>query len=296
MRQMKPLLKNNPPNPYTWSYEFDTLLDGGHVDDGWNWHSGWWMSSCSCPFDQACVPFWVSKDTSLIVDWGDGTINTITGTSTKDYAASNATVLETNGICHTYTNPGTYTISVTSSQWDKIWLCAGDPGNGGFPLGGYPQGHWNKHYLGQASEMYSNPDFWGPFDCGFSYDSGFSDSITGNVAAMRMGCTKILNPLPPVAGVVVSDYIQVENTDRSKAPEGFFDGIPEFGTFLPNSLYYAFAYYIVLHDIPKNIFIYNQNANDFSECLWGIDSILKDLTLYNKNRYVEYDSSYIATL
>ena len=273
MRQMKPLLKE-PFKEYTWSYKFDTGLVGGYVDQYSGGHNNWWMSSCYCPFNQAGFPFWFPEGITATVDWGDGNIETING----------STVLAFDGI-HTYSNAcQTYTISITSNQWNHIWLCSGDPGCGGYPNFGYP-GRWYKHDSSFSHNLYDNPDYYGNAEYGFDYDSGFDNNITGQLASMRMGCIEILTPLPPVAGVVIADHLGTDINDYKSAPSDFFnDDMYPYGTFLPNSMYFAFAYYIRLTNAPSNLFENNTRATDFTWCLDFVPTSVANLIQYDKSK------------
>ena len=139
MRQMKPLLKEPYEEEYTWSFTFDTKLTAHPSQDGWG--GAWWMTSgCNISFNEASIPFYIPNDKiSLTVNWGDGFIQKLNNASS---------------FFHTYANEyQVYTISVTSNQWSKIWLCGGDPGNAAWYIGGYGN-HWYKHSSTLSKDKY----------------------------------------------------------------------------------------------------------------------------------------------
>lgn len=265
MYSMKPLLKEKINNTYTWSYKFDTDLGGGRCSG--DYCSGWWCTTADYDFNMATIPFWFPKPISIQVNWGDGTIETIQGID--DY--SNRTYRFSDRCIHTYNERcAEYTISITSSQWENIWLCGGDPGNGGYTVGGYPD-HWFLHSPSMVNMIYDYPDYWSDADVGFSSEWTLNGTtLPYLISGMRMGCTEILNPLPKVAGIIVADHVKVDETDLFYAPTGvsFFADCLRYGTLLPNSMYYAFAGYVSLSHAPVNLFENNANAVDFTGCLW----------------------------
>jgi len=294
MIQMKPLLKEQDKE-YTWIYNFDVSLDGG--DPYNNYHTGWWNSSYYQSFDTASFPFWFKSGVFIEVDWGDGTVETIEGDDSIGAFSNKA--------FHAYNTPAeVYRISIKSRQWNRIWLCGGDCGNGGYPNSGYP-GRWYKHSSWYASQLYGDPDYITGIDPGFDYgglfsfiDSpdGFSRTITGQLAAMRMGCQSIVTPLPPVAGILISDHIHVANDDWSYAPSDYLDDtLFPFGTFMPNSMFYAFSYYCILKSAPSNLFANNLNSTDFTGCLWCVPTNVSNTIQYDQSKDKNYHEYYKTT-
>lgn len=69
---MFPMMFMKENEEYTWQYKLDLVLDG---DDRW------WMTSYGYGHNCATVPFWFPKGVCITVNWGDGTNETIEGTS-----------------------------------------------------------------------------------------------------------------------------------------------------------------------------------------------------------------------
>lgn len=260
MKQMKPLLKEPYEEEYTWSYTFNTTLT----------RSSWWMSSIDFDLNKASIPFYIPPNITLTVNWGDGNIETL------NYMHS---------CFHTYAQrEQTYTISVTSKKWSKIWLCGGDPGNVVYHIGGYGT-YWYKHSSDIANQKYNDGEWMYDFcsnkssiegNIGFG-SNGLCTGLISRVAAMRMGCRTISNPLPRVAGVLQCDPIFIDEnaltlTYDGVTPEEFFSDVPDSGTFFKKSMYYAFGWYSELTSAPGNLFQNNLDATDFTGCLWGVPS------------------------
>lgn len=288
---------------YTWTYEFDTKLTGNPWphEEGASEYSAWWMTSGGrIRYNEAAIPFWFPSGVSITVDWGDGTIETVNGSGSIDnFNGAEASM----GVYHTYRRElQTYNISVTSNQWDQVWLCGGDAGNVVYYISSYGT-HWFLHSTSYAKNVYTgeyiyegcsgssffvdtnNAYMWA---YGYDADGLCRDGVLSQLAAMRMGCTKIFNPLPKLAGVIQCDRIEIGNdvssTYNGQTPEQFFAGLPDANTVLPNSMYFALAHYISLTEAPSNLFQYNLNALDFTGCLHGVASSLQSTISYPSER------------
>ena len=247
---------------YTWSYEFDTVFGFEQIPTAYGIaiRHPWYYTTLDYSYVLGAIPFSLfgSEDASMTVDWGDGTVETLTSADYQSRVICPSSI-------HEYANPGTYTISVTSSNWNQIYISGGCVSIGYYGAGSMP---WRAVYDDRVTqEKHNEPDYSSAAHPDLQGD--YRDTIQNMMSLMRFGLKKILNPLPKLAGTLVSenynnlsDYPDVDY----EVDEGTYTGIPEFvgipmyGTKLQNQLYFVFDdSHILGNNYPSDIFTYNNS-------------------------------------
>lgn len=248
---------------YTWSYEFDTTFGFPYYGESYRLYDHiWYYSSLNYEFNLASIPFSLhySQNASMTVDWGDGTVETLTSADYQSRVICPSSI-------HEYANPGTYTISVTSSNWNQIYISGGCVSIGFYGAGSMP---WRAVYDDRVTqEKHNEPDYYRAAHPDLQGD--YRDTIQNMMSLMRFGLKKILNPLPKLAGTLVSENYNNLSDEPDVDPgvdEGTYTGIPEFvgipmyGTKLPNKLYFVFDdSHLIGNKYPSNLFEYNYSLD-----------------------------------
>ncbi len=252
--------------------------------------------------NNAAIPFNLSSSSNafIIVDWGDGTISTLTS---ADYTESNASKS-----IHKYSKAGTYTIKVLSADWDEIIYY-------------HLNSSTNSTYYSRTANLsiYNNTltkvnKKLPKFKCikTFSSLSTSTTSTNYNCSYMFYCCIKLTD----ICQFMFSDYSNITDfsycfyncTSLASIPEGLFDNCTAVTNFyncfyqcssltsIPTDLFkyntavtdfsYCFYNCTSLASIPENLFKYNIDATTFSYCFYGCNllmSIPQDTFRYNIN-------------
>lgn len=244
---------------YTWSYEFDTGF--GFEKTPYGYRHPWYYSSLDYPYLIGVVPFTLygSENAFMTVDWGDGTVNTVASSIYQDPVVFRNSV-------HEYSNSGKYTISVTSSDWDQIYMVGGCASIGTYLL--------DVGYIGVYDSRVIDTKHEYPDDYGHPYlkqvgnqDSDIYYSAQNVMSLMRCGCTKIFNPLPKIAGTIVSELYEYDFDGNYSLqpveipPQQEFAGLPLYGQYLDDQLYFILDdTHNLGNNYPSNLFIYNKRS------------------------------------
>ena len=208
-----------------WSYTVDTrLYDNTETN-----------AITGIPFDFMTTGI----NASMIIDWGDGTTNTYT--STHLYRGSEGSTTN----IHTYSNPGIYTVKISSYYFKNIRIYATNDTN----------------YSGTAST------------------GGTLDYFRKTVIRINNKLPELLNTASNYSGLgfrfTFKDCIHLLSI-----PSGLFDdNITNFNTF-----YGCFAECTSLTSIPQDLFKYNTTITTFANCFnncRSFTSIPTDLFRYN---------------
>lgn len=258
---------------YTFQFVYDTFLGFSKYYNQYfsryymNRPSSWFYTSCDYNENMASVPFslYGSENASMTVNWGDGEQTILRST---DFV--NATECPNNIHYYrpiTYPDESIHTISITSSDWDKIYMIGGCKGNGTYwGNGELLEGLYNKESAQYI--YYYAPDENELLPIGYINEIK-THNIQYIISMMRFGMLKIITPLPSLAGTIWGDIVGDEYGDN---PE-IYQSVPAYGDILQNKLSFILSYYQNLTSIPSNLFTYNKHIKSIEGAFWGTDSI-----------------------
>ncbi len=261
--------------PTVWKLKFNTRLKlNDHYDDDYD-------------FKTIGIPFDLSKENqsyiTLTVDWGDGTVEKILGTSTYN-------------MMHTYAEHGVYTVSISSSDWKNTLILASNEITSFVPNHAeYTMQAFKYHLKSIENEL---PEIKGIYlISGNSYISGTNYSngtpYYNTARDMFFYCNQ-LESIPSNLFVnnpnIVNFYNCFSDCNLNEIPEELFSN-NTMATNFENCFKSSYhSSNVITNDnsqqitsIPENLFKYNTAATNFAGCFTRcpLTSIPENLFKYN---------------
>ena len=259
---------------------------------------------------KSSIPFGLyNQDITLDVDWGDGTMQTL---SSSDFPSSSNSSAAT----HQYAAAGEYTIMVDSSNWENTYICSygsslsstGTPTENAYANIGYfratlievlnefPAGLKGTYYSGTSGYTFTANKIGNPFQS-CSKLTTIPRNLFVNVTSFTSfaycfsGCTS-LNEIPSglfnnCAAATTFRNCFYGCSSVASIPEGLFDSCTVATTF-----WSCFQNCTSLASIPEGLFALNTSASDMDELFNGCTA-LGDFTLHIAARNISYCGSFV---